>query len=154
MADDNFKQVIITDKKSVKYFFQTILYDSLLTNQDEIVLSTIEKYRYVIERFLIVLLKCHGWIINEAYHEPDKPVPIEEKKQGDFRQLTYLKYYFIRDPYNKEIIRTELKNRKNSDALTYLLNRIDMDRKEINEEEIIESLEKLFDYFIKKRMKK
>lgn len=146
--------IIITDKKTPKYWFQTILYDSIINSKNRVILSTIHKYKYIVDRFLLPLLKCHGWIIDEDVHI-DKPFkPIEEEKQYDSStSVIHLKYHLVRDVYNHEIIREILKEKKNQESFAFLLDRLDIDRREINEGEAIESIGRAFNFFLRKNIK-
>ena len=158
MDKKDFEEVIITDKKPVKYFFQSVLYDSILTGTGNVVLSTIYKHQHIVERFLLPLFKMHGWIIDENIHQEEEFKPKEQiKDYGGGDKVTFLKYHLVRDPYNKEIIRAELKDKKNRDAFVYLLDKLDVDRKELNEEEareyFLDSVKRIFNYLLSQKMK-
>lgn len=125
MKNEEIWKIIITGKFTVKWYFVYILYESILNNKDRFELSTIHKYKYIVE-CLKLLLKMYGWDLDTSLEKN----PIEEKQQGDNLVLIFLRYQFVRNPVNKAIIEEEMKDKKNQELLTYLLDRIKQDRKE------------------------
>lgn len=119
-------EFIITDNKTVRWYFAVIMYESLLYNRDKVVLSTIHKYKYLVE-CLLTLFRPYGLVMDTDYESN----PMEEKIKGkNLDVLNILKYHLVRSPTNQAILKDMLKEKKTQEILTYLLDRIKIDKVE------------------------
>lgn len=136
MKNEEYITTIISDSKNIRWYFQHLMYESMLKQVDKVILSTIHKYKFKTEQ-LIISLKMWGWKIDEDI----EPNPSEEKKEGrEWKTLTLYKYHLVLDPIMKTIQEDILKDKKSKDILLYLLDTIDLDRKKT--ENLIEEISK------------
>lgn len=153
MNNKEYIETIISKSRNIRWYFQYIMYESMLKQIDKVILSTIHKYKFKTEQ-LIISLKMWGWKLDEDM----EPNPSEEKKAGkEWKTLTLYKYHLVLDPIMKTIQEDILKDKKAKDVLIYLLDTIDLDRKktenlmeEISKnKEVMKVLSSLIDYIKK-----
>lgn len=134
MEKEDFMEVIITGKKNVRWYFQTIMYESMLNGFDKVVLSSIYIYKIIAEQ-VVVALRMWGWELENLEENPYKEVTT-----GREMPLTYFKYSLIQNPTIKAIMAEILKERKSKDVLLYLLSNLKEHR--IKNEELMEEFMK------------
>ena len=122
------KETKVTESKSISHYFSVLLYECMLESENEIILSTIHKYRNIAEQ-LIILLKMWGWRMDDNIEKN----PYEVIEKGKYRPLTLIKFKLKLDPVIEAMQEEIIKDKKSRDVLLYLLNNLHSERKKYSD---------------------
>jgi len=147
--------IVVHGNKSVRWFFQSIMWERMLNNDYKIIISTINKYKPIAEQ-LITTLKMWGWMLDNSL---DKN-PYEEVKKGKDTPLTFIKYVLVLNPTIEAIMEEVMKERKSQNILLYHLDNIHNERmknenimNDLNNQDKLKQLISLIEDVIEKKNK-
>lgn len=121
---------VITSKYPARWHFNSIMYERMLNNDYEMIISAIFKYNQT-EKEVVALLKMWGWELDASLEKN----PYEIIQKGKEEPLTFIQYKLSLNPTIRAIMEEVMKEKESRDILLYLLNNINTDRKKTEEAE-------------------